>query len=263
MSRWMLWFLAGALWIPTPGGAEAFRSDDICAPVTLDDPRLAPDGSAVVFVVRTCDMATNESTSDLWYVGTEPGAEPRRLTTDPADEWSPRWSPDGSSLAFVSTRAMGPQIWRFDGFFGEPHQVTHQPGGATGPLWTPDGEQLLYSSRGARVEKDELAGEDVGVHRDLLYRKGSDREDGRFWKVACNYIPANYPGTGDAFTSTVTGCLLHGDSLPIALDRAVQFISFGIRATFGHACHTREGILLERVLDTLKAPVPMSSYELL
>jgi len=183
MSRWLPLLLAGALWIPTPGWAEAFRPDDICAPVSLDDPRLSPDGSAVVFVVRSCDMATNEGSSDLWYVRTEPGAEPVQLTTDPADEWSPRWSPDGSALAFVSTRAMGPQIWRFDGFFGEPRQVTTAPGGASGPVWTPDGTQLLYTSRGPRVDRDPLAGEDVGVHTDLLYRKGSHREDGRYSHV--------------------------------------------------------------------------------
>ena len=47
--------------------------------------------------------------------------------------------------------------------------------------------------------------------------------DNRFWKVACNYIPAHYPGTGDIFASVICGSLLQGDSLPMALDRAVQF----------------------------------------
>ena len=90
-----------------------------------------------------------------------------------------------------------------------------------------------------------------------------DKQDGRFWKVGCDYIPANYPGTGDSFASVVVGCLLQGDSLPIALDRAVQFISIAIRSTFGYARHPREGIVLERVLHNLKAPVQVSSYELL
>jgi pyridoxine kinase len=90
-----------------------------------------------------------------------------------------------------------------------------------------------------------------------------NRTDERFWKVSCDYIPANYPGTGDAFTSVIVGALLAGDSLPIALDRAVQFITTGIRATFGHSNETREGILLERVLPTLHAPVSLNSYELI
>ena len=90
-----------------------------------------------------------------------------------------------------------------------------------------------------------------------------DRTDGRFWKVACDYIPANYPGTGDAFAIVVVGSILQGDSLPIALDRAVQCVSIAIRATFGHTHPAREGFLLERVLDTLKGPVVASSYELM
>jgi len=90
-----------------------------------------------------------------------------------------------------------------------------------------------------------------------------DREDRRFWKVGCEYLPASYPGTGDAFASVVTGSLLQGDSLPMALDRAVQFISLGVRATFGYAYDAKQGILLERILDHLRTSVPLSSYELL
>jgi pyridoxine kinase len=90
-----------------------------------------------------------------------------------------------------------------------------------------------------------------------------DREDGRFWKVNCSYVPAYYPGTGDAFASVVVGSLLQGDSLPIALDRAVQFVSMAIRASFGYNIPRREGVLLERVLDTLRAPVVSSSYEIM
>jgi pyridoxine kinase len=85
----------------------------------------------------------------------------------------------------------------------------------------------------------------------------------RFWKVSCHYLPANYPGTGDSFTSALTGSLLQGDSLPIALDRSVQFISYGVRATFGHNYDTREGIMLERILKNLDNPVTMGTYELL
>ena len=81
------------------------------------------------------------------------------------------------------------------------------------------------------------------------------RTDGRTWKVTCPYLPAHYPGTGDAFTSVITGRLLQGDSLPIALDRAAQFILQGIRATFGYQTDNREGILLERVLQNLSLPI--------
>ena len=90
-----------------------------------------------------------------------------------------------------------------------------------------------------------------------------NKKDDRFWKVTCDYLPASYPGTGDAFASVIVGSLLQGDSLPIALDRAVQFISMGVRATFGYNYDTNYGILLEKVLPNLQAPVQISSYELL
>lgn len=88
------------------------------------------------------------------------------------------------------------------------------------------------------------------------------RTDGRTWKVTCPYLPAHYPGTGDVFTSVITGSLLQGDNLPIALDRAAQFILQGIRATFGYQTDNREGILLERVLQNLSLPIQSATYEL-
>lgn len=90
-----------------------------------------------------------------------------------------------------------------------------------------------------------------------------NRCGGRFWKVTCPYLPAHYPGTGDAFTSVITGSLMQGDSLPIALDRASQFILQGIRATFGYEYNNMDGIMLEKVLHNLDLPNQISSYELL
>lgn len=86
--------------------------------------------------------------------------------------------------------------------------------------------------------------------------------ENRFWKVRCDYVPAFYPGTGDTFASVLTGSLLQGDSLPFAMDRAVQFVTLGIRAAFGHNAPHREGIFLERVLGALTAPVSTTTYSL-
>ena len=61
-----------------------------------------------------------------------------------------------------------------------------------------------------------------------------DREQGRFWKMESPYIPAFYPGTGDTFSSVLVGAFLQGDSLPVALERAVRFVTLGIRVTYGY-----------------------------
>jgi pyridoxine kinase len=89
-----------------------------------------------------------------------------------------------------------------------------------------------------------------------------NRLDQRMWKVEVAYIPAAYPGTGDMFASVIAGSLLQHDSLPMAIDRAIQFIVQAIRATFGHRIPAREGVLLEKVLDSLRHAVPVSTYEL-
>ncbi|MBR8720344.1 Pyridoxine/pyridoxal/pyridoxamine kinase [Bacteroides pyogenes] len=98
-------------------------------------------------------------------------------------------------------------------------------------------------------------------HKTSVY--AYNRQGDRYWKITCPYLPAHYPGTGDTFTSVITGALMQGDSLPIALDRATQFILQGIRATFGYEYDNREGILLEKVLHNLDIPIQSSSYELI
>jgi pyridoxine kinase len=104
-----------------------------------------------------------------------------------------------------------------------------------------------------------LPGRHKGGSAVMAYDSGQRR----FWKVDCEYIPAFYPGTGDAFTSVLTACLLLGENLPLAMERAAQFVALAIRVTFGHALPAREGVLIERVLGTLHAPLLTSSYEIL
>lgn len=91
----------------------------------------------------------------------------------------------------------------------------------------------------------------------LAYNK-SDR---RLWQVCSDYVPANYPGTGDAFASVITGSLLNGDSLPEAIERAVHFINMGIKATFGYDHNPLDGMNQEKVLHYLIEPLPYFTYE--
>lgn len=101
-----------------------------------------------------------------------------------------------------------------------------------------------------------------GTHANNVSTLAYNRLDGRTWRVMCDYIPASYPGTGDAFASVITGCLLHGDSLPEALDRAVHFINMGIKATFGYDHNPLDGMKQEKVLLYLNEPLPYYKYEL-
>ncbi len=88
---------------------------------------------------------------------------------------------------------------------------------------------------------------------------GTVTATGRLRVLTCRPI---IPERGYVYR-VITGALLQGDSLPIALDRATQFILQGIRATFGYEYDNREGIQLEKVLHNLDMPIQICSYELI
>ncbi|MDP8231043.1 MAG: pyridoxamine kinase [Candidatus Zophobacter franzmannii] len=99
--------------------------------------------------------------------------------------------------------------------------------------------------------------------RALTSVAGYHKDMNRFWKVECTYLPAEYPGTGDVFTSVLNGSLMQGDSLPIALERAVQFVSLAIRSTFGYQKSEQEGVFIEKTLASLNSPMNLSTYQLM
>ncbi|MEV6867211.1 S9 family peptidase [Streptosporangium subroseum] len=107
------------------------------------DPRLRPDGSAVAYVVTTADRESDENRSEIWLAA--PGAEPRRLTGGPHDS-SPRWSPDGHSLAFLRPVDGKPQIHLLPMDGGEPRVLTGAPLGAGAAVWSPDGARIAYGA---------------------------------------------------------------------------------------------------------------------
>ena len=77
----------------------------------ISEPRVSPDGKRVVFTVRTTDMEENKGKTSLWLVQTDGGGL-RRLTTARASDDDPRWSPDGMTIFFLSTRSGTSQVWR-------------------------------------------------------------------------------------------------------------------------------------------------------
>lgn len=90
---------------------------------------------------------------------------------------------------------------------------------------------------------------------------GYEREHSKFWKVKYNQINASYPGTGDVFASVLTGSLLRGDSLPIAMNRATAFLELAIKTTSSYYTDTRDGIMLESCLDYLINDPVLCDYE--
>ena len=89
----------------------------------VSDPQVSPDGSRVTFVLSELDLEADGRSTDLWITNVA-GGTPRRLTTDPAGDFAPRWSPDGDTLYFLSTRSGSSQVWRLNPNGGAPEAVT-------------------------------------------------------------------------------------------------------------------------------------------
>ena len=93
------------------------------------------------------------------------------------------------------------------------------------------------------------------------YNVGYDRDHSKFWRIPFNLINAHYPGTGDVFASVLTGSILRGDSLPIAMNRATAFLERAIKTTYSYSTDSREGIMLESCLDFLITNPTLCDYE--
>lgn len=90
---------------------------------------------------------------------------------------------------------------------------------------------------------------------------GFDRERSTFWCVPGDYVPVCYPGTGDIFASVLTGGLLSGDSLPIAMDKASRFTEIAIKTTYGYGTDPRHGVMLEKTLSWLTQRNTFQNYQ--
>ncbi|UCC73776.1 MAG: S9 family peptidase [Gemmatimonadota bacterium] len=124
--------------------ARPFTVEDLIAMDRIGEQQLSPDGDWVAFTVSELDREANRRRTDIWLVRTD-GSGLRRLTTDPASDFNPLWSPDGRSIWFLSTRSSSSQVWRKPMAGGTAEQMTDLPLSVGNLVLAPDGRHLAFT----------------------------------------------------------------------------------------------------------------------
>ncbi|HWY23470.1 MAG TPA: S9 family peptidase [Nevskia sp.] len=123
-----------------------FTPKDLVMLERVSDPQVSPDGKSVAFSLRETDFAANKGVRSIWRLALqEKEAQPQRLTGKNGNSDTPRWSPDGKTLFFLSSRSGSTQVWRMDAGMGEARQVTDLPLDVNNFLIAPDGKSLALS----------------------------------------------------------------------------------------------------------------------
>lgn len=159
------------------------------------DPQISPDGSWVVYTLTTTDLASNGRTSDVWLVPVR-GGEARRISDRRLGGRGARWSPDGTQIAYVTSRGDVPQVRLYTMSSRRSRQVTSLAAGAEGIVWSPTGTHIAFVSdvhpdceddacNRARLEASPPSS--ARIYDELLFRHWNVWEDG--WRSHLFVVP--------------------------------------------------------------------------
>lgn len=107
------------------------------------DPQISPDGARIAYVRRFADVMTDQYYSNLWIVDFD-GANHRPLTTGHQHDSSPRWSPDGTKLLYLSDEQGSSQLYLRWVDTGLSAKLTNLQQSLQSPDWSPDGSLISF-----------------------------------------------------------------------------------------------------------------------
>jgi dipeptidyl aminopeptidase/acylaminoacyl peptidase len=167
---------------------HAITFSDLIRMHRVGEAQVSPDGKWVAYTVSTPDLDANRNASNIWIVPTS-GGESLQLTQSGHDS-SPVWSPDGKTIAFLSSRSGESQVYLLSMDGGEARPLTHLSTGMDIVKWSPDGKMIAFTSgvypdckddacnsaRDSEKEKDKVK---AHVAEHLLYRHWTHWNEGK------------------------------------------------------------------------------------
>lgn len=150
--------IAAVAAMPAGVAAQAKRAltfvDTIEMPV-ISDPQLSPDGKQIVFVMDRPDWKANRRVGHIYRINAD-GTGQVQLTFGERGESSPRWSPDGKTIAFLARRDNDNhnQIYLLHIDGGEARRVTNHPSAPSNLTWSPDGKSIWFLATDAKTEQE-------------------------------------------------------------------------------------------------------------
>src|SRR5262245_29523302 len=139
--------IAFLLVLPVPSFAQKhpMTIDNLIGTVRVSDPQLSPDGKRVLYTRTTTAVDTGKRNADIWSVASDGSAAPAPFITGDKTENTPRFTPDGKHVLFISTRAGEPQIFAADADGKNVRQVTKVSGGVQPPVViSPDSRKVAF-----------------------------------------------------------------------------------------------------------------------
>lgn len=127
-------------------GVKVLTTDTLWDWRTVADPVIGPDGRQVVYTLGWNDRMNDAMHTNLWIVSAGGGDE-RPLTQGSYKDTSPRWSPDGKRLAYLSNRSGRVQVWVRWMDTGQEAMITDLQQAPANIAWSPDGKWIAYSAR--------------------------------------------------------------------------------------------------------------------
>ncbi|MFO1254275.1 MAG: S9 family peptidase [Sphingomonadaceae bacterium] len=202
---------------------RAFTGADLFKLEAARDPQPSPDGRTIAYVRQAGDVMSDRNRTSIWLVDVASGKQ-RPLVTGAGSYMAPRWSPDGTRLAYVAAEDGGAQLWVRWVDSGASAKLTNLPDSPNSITWSPDGRSLAYVRR--------VPGEEPSLG------KAPPKPEGAKWAEPLQVIDrVTYRGDGEGYYPAGYSHLF---TIP-ADGGAPRQVTFGSYDDFGPLSYTPDG----------------------